>query len=209
MIKTDKTTGRKCKLTPEMMNQIETLLQNLTSLKRTCMIVGIEPSTFYRWMEQGKAAAGGPKREFCNRVKRAQSMAIISTVAKINADPSWQAKAWLLERQFPEEFGRRQLIAHAGPDGESPLSTGTPINVVIKMTSAGESPWTYAAEQDPEPSNGSDPWETEHPTFDGDIGTQAAGPAAAAPTPRSSLPQAHPMDTGGRPRDPDDWCDNQ
>lgn len=33
---------------------------------------------------------------------------------KILKDPSWQSAAWWLERNHPEEFGKRQEINHSG-----------------------------------------------------------------------------------------------
>lgn len=39
------------------------------------------------------------------------------TTVKIERPPHWQAAAWLLERKFPGEFGRRQAIDHSGEIG--------------------------------------------------------------------------------------------
>lgn len=36
----------------------------------------------------------------------------------------WQAAAWLLERRYPESFGRREHVTHAG-DSDSPLRVET------------------------------------------------------------------------------------
>ncbi len=219
---------RKPKLTPELLSQITTALQAHSTVKATCDMLGISEESFYRWKREGEAANGGIKREFYESVKRAQGMSTIMLINSISKDPSWQAKAWLLERMHPKEFGRRQLLAHAGADGESdlPIPTGgtaAAVNLTINMQRPDQdSPWIFREGQDQDPANGSDPWETDHHGFDptaspeplpdqAAVERQAPHPAAqpVAPTRGPNLPprtpQApHGLDTGGRPRDPDD-----
>jgi len=42
-------------------------------------------------------------------------MGKLQNIKKIREDSSWQSAAWLLERQYPEEFGR---IEKVNIDGE-------------------------------------------------------------------------------------------
>ena len=228
---------RPTKLTPEMSQQIETALQSHVSIKATCDLVGLSEDCFYRWMREGEAASAGPKRKFYEMVKKARAMSRVVLVNQISKDPSWQAKAWILERQYPQEFGRRQLIAHAGADGVSDLpvvASGPAVNLTIKMQRPdGDAPWIYREGQDEDPTNGSEPWDTDHHGFDPEPPPDdqaalpplptAAAPRNPAPGRGPSLPpklradqetiqrrvaeltrQPPAIDTGGRPRDPDD-----
>jgi hypothetical protein len=228
--------ARKSKLTPELIGQIETSLQSHTSINATCDLVGITRETFFKWMREGESAKGGIKADFTDTVKKARAMSRVMLVNQISKDPSWQAKAWILERQFPEEFGRRQLIAHAGADGTSdlPAAVAPAVKLTINMQRAGgDAPWIFKAEQDQDPANGTDPWPTDQHGFDGD--EIPPDNAAVSPPPEQfpahdpaqakgpTLPSRHgadmetirervrnitqtasPLDSGGRPRDPDD-----
>ncbi len=51
-------------------------------------------------------------------------MGKFQNIKKIREDSSWQSAAWLLERQYPGEFGRRENIKHTGENG--------PISFIIK-----------------------------------------------------------------------------
>ncbi len=226
--------ARKSKLTAELIGQIETTLQSHTSIVVTCDLVGISQETFFKWLREGDVANSGLKAEFAETVKKARAMSRVVLVNQISKDPSWQAKAWILERQYPKEFGRRQLVAHAGADGESDLplpAAATAVNLTIKMHRPDEdTPWVFKTEQDQDPTGGSEPWETDHHGFD-----QTPPPPESAAMP--PLPTIHPpanpvqsrspelpprasmetikervreitappaIDTQGRPRDPDD-----
>jgi len=45
--------------------------------------------------------------EFFESIKKAIATCKVSLMAKIRADDSWQSSAWLLERRFPDEFGKQ------------------------------------------------------------------------------------------------------
>lgn len=233
-----KTGGRKSKLTPELMAQVETALQNHMTVEATCGLLGISRETFYKWIREGEQTPRGLKADFADTVKKAQGMSTLTLINSIGKDPSWQAKAWLLERLHPKQFGRRQLIAHAGADGESDLPVGTappaPLTLNITMQRQDEdAPWVHQPEQDEEPTNGTDPWESDHHGFNPTPGddplpvdplptpppTETAPPVAPGrgptlpPRQRRSQEEIQVMisqgwpgviDTGGKPRDPDD-----
>jgi transposase len=208
--------ARKPKLTPELIAQIETALQGHSTVVATCDMMGITEESFYRWKREGEAASSGIKREFYETVKRAQGMSRVLLTSKIAADPSWQAKAWLLERMYPKEYGRRQLIAHAGADGESDLPTATtPVNLTINYQGTDKTdkaPWIHRDGVDPEPQNGSDPWEQDPVRWEEmqPGGSLMPMPGETTPPPTGwpegkILPdRTSPLDTGGRSRDPDE-----
>lgn len=225
------TGGRRSKLTAELIGQFEATLQNHNTVAAACDMLGIARETFYRWLREGEEAKGGLKRDFCDTVKRAQGMSQVLLVNKISSDPSWQAKAWLLERLHPHTYGRRQLIAHAGPDGETPLAMGQPataVKLTINMQQADgtNAPWVFKPEQDSDDPDGTDSYPTDLPDWTpppprlteqappperpsatpgrGPAGTPKPAPGLSATKIVEAIKNALPApDSGGRPTDPD------
>ena len=59
------------------------------------------------WREKGESGAGGLYLEFVEALKKSEATAEANLLSVIQADPSWQSKAWILERRCPEHWGRR------------------------------------------------------------------------------------------------------
>lgn len=98
--------GPKTKLTDELIQQAAALKRRGTNNQDICSSLGIHEATFYRWIENG---GKGPKgRELCEALKKAESDYKTALRVKIEkqGDKDWKAYAWLLERQFPAEYGR-------------------------------------------------------------------------------------------------------
>jgi len=104
--------GRKSKLTPSMQKQIVQYIENGNTYERSCLLCGITYATFYNWQKQGEQAKSGKYFDFFNAVKKAEQGFIAHNVKIIMdaAENTWQAAAWLLERKYPGEFGRREHI---------------------------------------------------------------------------------------------------
>ena len=116
--------GRRAKLTRDLIAQIEQALRLHNSHKHTCELIGISRQTFYRWMALGEGTEEGGKkihRDFYDKVKKAQGQSVAILVNDIAKDPAWQAKAWLLERLHPHEFGRKAIVEIGGrSDADAP-----------------------------------------------------------------------------------------
>lgn len=99
--------ARPTKLTPEMQARILEGLRLGGTHQLVCDYAGVDPATFYRWMNLG-ASGKAPYREFCQEVKRVTAEVGLLWVGIIqeSAPKTWQAAAWLLERRFPEQYGR-------------------------------------------------------------------------------------------------------
>lgn len=71
---------------------------------------GISRETFDAWMRRGLSKAAGARAfgELRERVERALAEGEVRGVAQIAqaAAENWQAAAWLLERQYPDRWGR-------------------------------------------------------------------------------------------------------
>src|SRR3990167_7421744 len=94
-------------------------------------VSGISEKSFYDWLKRGEAeaqrrAAGeqarvdeNPFLQFLQSIKKAvpkRKRKHLCNIARASRR-TWQASAWLLERQHPDEFGQRARLEHSGPDG--------------------------------------------------------------------------------------------
>ena len=90
--------------------------------EHACAYAGITSATFRNWR---KLAEDGvePYKSFWISVSKAEADAIVRRVARIEQagkDGSWQADAWLLERKYPDKFGKRDKLQLQG-DPNAPV----------------------------------------------------------------------------------------
>ena len=72
---------------------------------------GIVSTTLYRWMKRGERQPDGPYGEFCRALKRADleaELACLRQIKEAAQHGDWRAAAWMLERRYPEKWGRRR-----------------------------------------------------------------------------------------------------
>jgi transposase-like protein len=101
--------GRPSKLTPELREEIVSLIKTGNFIEMTCAIAGINKSTFYDWMRRGKESKRHTRyKKFYNEVTQAQAWSEARDVAIISkhAETSWRAAAWKLERRFSQRWGK-------------------------------------------------------------------------------------------------------
>lgn len=107
--------GRKTKLTPALIKDAAKLLKGGNYVSTVCEFLGIGETTWYRWMKEGEVAKSGLKREFWESIKKAEAEAeirLITDLQKIaEADQKWQALAWMLERKYPDRWGRKDKVS--------------------------------------------------------------------------------------------------
>jgi len=108
--------GRTSKLTDELQTNICNALRAGATYKDACSLVDVHYSTLVIWRSR---AESGEKRyiQLFDAIQKALShykTACLSRIQSIaEGDPTrnerrqWQAWAWILERRFPDEFGRR------------------------------------------------------------------------------------------------------
>jgi len=111
--------GRKSKLTRELIEQAAKLIEAGNYQRHVAQALGIDHSTWYKWLSEGERTKNGLKHEFFDAVKKAEARAIARNVALIQRaaqDGNWQAAAWWLERKFPEQWGRNRLDIHTEGD---------------------------------------------------------------------------------------------
>jgi len=102
--------GRKTMLTQQLADQLVAMLRAGNYITVAVRAVGISRQTFGDWMRRGRSdkSADAEFASFRRRVEQARAEAEVRHVAQIAnaAADSWQAAAWLLERQHPERWGR-------------------------------------------------------------------------------------------------------
>ena len=109
--------ARPTKLTPDVQEAIVDGINAGLTFRLSCARAGLDPATFYRWLEKGEAAKSGVFSEFCDTVSRAKADSAMRLVSQITlqAPTDWRAAAFMLERRFPDDYGKRSEIT--GKDG--------------------------------------------------------------------------------------------
>ena len=81
-----------------------------------CRSVGIHPQTYYVWKKKGKQGIE-PYKEFYDRVTECEAQAEMDILNVIYTNAidqgNWLSSAWILERKYPNRFGKREQMALA------------------------------------------------------------------------------------------------
>ncbi len=106
--------GRRTRLTPEVMRVITNVIAKGGSDKAAYEAVGIGETTFYAWLKKGEVARRSDSvyREFWEGLTRARSLHQMYHLGTINAAADkgdWRASAWILERRYPDVYGKQHL----------------------------------------------------------------------------------------------------
>ena len=83
-------------------------LERGATINGACALAGISPRSFRDWRERGETGEK-PYARFLSAVTRAREIAKHAILGSILADKDWRARAWYLEKCFPNEFGLRPL----------------------------------------------------------------------------------------------------
>ena|SRR5215831_14406176 len=98
--------GRPTTLTPEVEDLLVASLRYGNYVTVATRAAGVGWSTFKAWMQRG-AAGEEPYAQLKERVEKARAEGQVRLVAIISraAETDWRAANWLLERQWPEQWG--------------------------------------------------------------------------------------------------------
>jgi hypothetical protein len=115
--------GRPPKLTSEMIEQICDLLIQGRAIAKAAMFTGISESTIFRWLAMGKLPEAEPiYRELVDRVAEATECSEFELLQNIRiaaADTkNWRANFQMLERRFPEKYGKSVSPQDHGQSGK-------------------------------------------------------------------------------------------
>lgn len=99
--------GRETVRTPETRDKLCQAIELGATYKLACQYAGISEATFYAWKADDL--------EFLEAINKAEGKGAVSHLARIkqaSTDGNWQASAWILERRYPDEYGRRVIDAN-------------------------------------------------------------------------------------------------
>lgn len=101
--------GRPRVITPEKEAEILAILTMGGSRNIAADYVGVGHGTLHEHIARDA--------EFSERIKRAESECQRLHLERLHLAEPWQASAWMLERKWPNEFGRRERVDHTSSDG--------------------------------------------------------------------------------------------
>ena len=103
--------GRPSKLTPKVEKEFVDLVKSGNYIETACVMVGIGRSTYYDWIKKANDSIESNRyTKFRDNVRKAQAWAEARDIFIISrhAENNWRAAAWLLERKYPQRWGRRK-----------------------------------------------------------------------------------------------------
>lgn len=81
-------------------------------IEDACVFAGISSRQFRRWRELAEQGVE-PYAEKWEEINKSESQAIVRNLFNIqNAsnNGTWQASAWLLERKYPDKYGKKDTV---------------------------------------------------------------------------------------------------
>ena len=112
----------KPKITEDLIKIICELKVKGMSNKDICMAVGIHEATLYRWLNKPSARLHRVLSEEFKKAEARYKQELLDTIrgAALAKRQYWTAAAWLLERKYPEEFGRPETRKTAVESEDAP-----------------------------------------------------------------------------------------
>lgn len=96
--------ARPTKRTPEREGLLLEAIRAGATRKAAALHAGIDEATLYRWMERNASFAS-----LLTRAEGESEVALVGIIRKA-AELDWRAAAHLLERRWPETWGRRDRV---------------------------------------------------------------------------------------------------
>ena len=90
------------KYTAILANQICDYVSKGIPMRQAAQSLGISESTFHRWRRD--------KEEFSEMIDQAIGVSEARLISEISVNEDWRAKAWILERRFPDRWSKREQI---------------------------------------------------------------------------------------------------
>ena len=121
-IKRDRERGRPSKLNEEVQEKLIQAIEIGVSYIHACAYAGIHYDTFNRWRNRGEEETKGQYHDFYVAIKEAEGRGVAKSFAKIQtaaSEGAWQAAAWILERRYPELYGRKPALGITVDDKSS------------------------------------------------------------------------------------------
>jgi len=109
--------GRTRKLDKELIAKLSGLVRSGLSNKDAAKACTLSESSFYAWMKKGREDHEADEISIewmlywaLERAKADLQNDLLASINVAAMKGDWRAAAWLLERRFPEDFGKTQMI---------------------------------------------------------------------------------------------------
>ena len=99
--------GNKTRLTKEIGKKICQLVAQGNYPSSACEQVGVPNSTFFGWLKRGESTQEEPYHSFAGALRMAESISESSAIAEIVESTDWRARAWFLERRYPDRWSQK------------------------------------------------------------------------------------------------------
>ena len=112
----------KPKLTEELIEVMCGLKAKGMHNKDICMAVGIHEATLYRWLNKPSSKLHRALGEQFKKAEAQYKQELLDSIREtaLSKPRYWTAAAWLLERKYPEEFGRPETRKTAVETEDAP-----------------------------------------------------------------------------------------
>ena len=106
--------GRKIKLEDDIQQRLILAIERGLTIADACEYSGISEKTYYNWLNKDTTQIKDDEErkkfvQFLQDIKKAQSECQMYCLDFIMKDKSWQSKAWLLERRFPDRWAKKDM----------------------------------------------------------------------------------------------------
>ena len=106
--------GRKTKLEDDIQQRLILAIERGLTIVDACEYSGISEKTYYNWLNKDTTQIKDDEErkkfvQFLQDIKKAQSECQMYCLDFIMKDKSWQSKAWLLERRFPDRWAKKDM----------------------------------------------------------------------------------------------------
>ena len=105
--------ARPTKLTPDVEAAVAEAVELGATWEKAADAAGVGASTLREWRQRGEADEA-PFAAFLAALKRAEGEGVaraLRTIRQAAESGQWTAAAWLLERRYPADYGRRTEVA--------------------------------------------------------------------------------------------------
>jgi hypothetical protein len=110
-----------------------------------CEATGISKQTFFNWLNKGKELSMKKGKlsdndklyvDFFDSIKKAEAeaQAFLLRTIRVKSLEQWQAAAWMLERRWPNMYGRKDRVEVITPDESGNTKVRDIIGVMESMT---------------------------------------------------------------------------
>jgi len=106
--------GRKTKLQDDIQHRLISAIEKGLTIVDACEYAGISEKTYYNWLNKDTDEIKDEEErkkfvQFLQDIKKAQSECQMYCLDFIMKDKSWQSKAWVLERRFPDRWAKKDM----------------------------------------------------------------------------------------------------